>query len=239
MRLTKAITMLVILAIPILALGEVIYLKDGTSIRGKITDVRSDTLYVDTEYGRVRIPKSKVLRIDYSEAGDQPAPPRPDTLQHQSADPGTLSVSFDRISFTSRIVVDWRADRAEYEVANAIEQRVIIDGVVRHTVRDTVTDKIVYRGTEVVLRNDMQPAAFKIGLPPGSYKCRVQFLTVRGTDDKYEYQDEPVDETLGLGVVDIEPTKITDFRVGYRKKKWGLAGSELFVYGALPERPQE
>ena len=237
MRLVITVAILAILVIPILALGEVIYLKDGTSIKGKIVEVESDTLVVDTDYGRVRIPKDKILRIDYSDEAKPPPAAARDTLRYQSTEAGTLSVSFDSFRFTSRIVVERNdPNRAEYELANTIEQRLIVDGVVRHTYRDTVTDKLVYRGREIVLKNDMKPEAFKVALAPGSYTCRVHILTARGTDEKYEYQDDPVDETLALGVVDIAPGRISDYRIGSRKKKWGLGGRELFVYGALPEK---
>lgn len=238
MRLSKTLVVVAILLIPVLTLGEVIYLKDGSTIKGKISAIEADTLYVDTDYGQIRIPKDKVLRIDYSDSGAGP-PAGPNKPGYQSSEPGTLSVTFDRFTVTSRIIMDRRDDKKEFEKVNAIKQVLLVDGLPAYSHTDTTTDKIAYRGNERVLRNDMSPKPFKLGLPPGPHRCQLDLQTVGATDENYRFQDDPVEETVVIGNIDIAPGSHFDLRIGYRKKKWGLAGHELFVYTAPTEARED
>jgi hypothetical protein len=45
--------------------SQTIYLKDGTSVKGKVVNQDATNLLVETSYGTLEIPKANVLRIDY------------------------------------------------------------------------------------------------------------------------------------------------------------------------------
>lgn len=53
---------------------QVIYLKDGSTIRGNVVDQDANTLLVETEYGKLEVPKANVLRIEYATSVVTPQP---------------------------------------------------------------------------------------------------------------------------------------------------------------------
>ena len=64
---------LLLLLLPIVsANGEEFVLKDGAKILGKMVDIRGDTVYVQTLYGKIKIPKAEILTINFPE--NQPKP---------------------------------------------------------------------------------------------------------------------------------------------------------------------
>ncbi len=63
---SRVVFVLVLLVGWALAEGfQVIYLANGTSVRGIVAREGVDTLYVETGYGRLGIPKARVLGMDY------------------------------------------------------------------------------------------------------------------------------------------------------------------------------
>lgn len=65
---------------------QVIYLKDGSTIRGSVVDQDANTLLVETEYGKLEVPKANVLRIEYatSVVTPQPQPTLPGVMPEQA-----------------------------------------------------------------------------------------------------------------------------------------------------------
>lgn len=71
----RVVFVLVLLTGWILAEGfQVVYLANGTSIRGIVVREGPDTLYVETGCGRLGIPRSRVLGIDYAQGIGQLSP---------------------------------------------------------------------------------------------------------------------------------------------------------------------
>src|SRR5262245_8704496 len=69
-------TILALLALSSLALGDVVHLKSGGKLEGKVTD-KGDKLEIETSTGKVTVGKDEVLRIEKKEftppKGDRPA----------------------------------------------------------------------------------------------------------------------------------------------------------------------
>jgi hypothetical protein len=86
---------------------QTIYLKDGTSVKGKIVNQDSNNLLVETSYGTLEIPKVNVLRIDYGRElikTQEIAQPEPIKIEGQTTksavSSGSVMVS-GLISFTN------------------------------------------------------------------------------------------------------------------------------------------
>ncbi len=58
---------------------QVIYLKDGSTIRGNVVHQDATMLLVETDYGKLEVPKANVLRVEYATGG---------AVQPQTAFPG-------------------------------------------------------------------------------------------------------------------------------------------------------
>ena len=66
MRLRAMLIICVLLLLPYLSRSEVLYLRDGSTLQGKLLRMSNDTLYVKTSFGAtVPMHKSVVLRIDF------------------------------------------------------------------------------------------------------------------------------------------------------------------------------
>lgn len=84
----RVVLVLALLATWALAEGlQVIYLENGSSVRGIIVREGPDTFYVETGYGQLGIPKTSVLRIDYAQSAGQFSP----ATQVEGADWGRSS----------------------------------------------------------------------------------------------------------------------------------------------------
>lgn len=61
-------TILYFLIFAVSVFAETIYLKDGTTIKGEITETLQDSIKVKTKFGEMTIPKSDIDKIEYGEA---------------------------------------------------------------------------------------------------------------------------------------------------------------------------
>ena len=86
-----------VLLIAGLATAEEFTLKDGTKIVGKMVNIRSDSIEVETLYGKIRVPKANILSISFPE--NQPKP-----VAEDKADPERLKVeqSLEGTTYTNR-----------------------------------------------------------------------------------------------------------------------------------------
>lgn len=201
--------------------SEVLRLKDGSVIRGRVLKMDVDTLYFETSFGsKVAMHRNKVARIDLDETGaDQAEQASPVVPAMQSAEPGTLSVSFEKFELTSRIVVKRGEERKAYEKANALELSLVANGKKVYSAVDSLTDKTVKQGPETVLRNNIQPADFKVAIAPGIHRCVVAFGNPHASVYVESFDSGPVDKKIVLDPVRIEPGRTTQVRIGM-KRKW-------------------
>jgi hypothetical protein len=228
MRRIAQFLLAVLLLVPGFLHSEVLYLKDGSVLKGRVVSMDPDTLYFETSFGsKLAVHRGKVARIEL-EADSARSMQKPAVgLQLQTAaEAGTLSVSFEKFEVTSRIVVKRGDDREVLEKANAIEQVLAADGKKVHSVVDSLTDKAVRNGPATMLRNDAKPQAFDVALAPGFYRCVISFGNTRGSDHADRFDPAPLDRRLVIDPVRIDPGQRTEVRVGM-KRKW-TGKSELF-----------
>jgi hypothetical protein len=101
---------LAFLALPLLCIAlhaEVILLKNGNKVTGKVTALNGDVFLVKTDYGDIQVPRSDIVSIDFSsEAQDKPAaPPAPAVVDESLVD--TIYVNHT-YSFQATLPKGWR-----------------------------------------------------------------------------------------------------------------------------------
>ena len=210
--------------------SEIVYLKDGSVVKGTLKKMTADTLYFETAFGSlIKIPKDKVFKVDFVEGAGVPTtvPPAVAGLGTASAEPGSLMVVFDRIKLTSRITVKRDRDREGHERENAIEVALMIDGKKVYSFIDSTTDKLVANGPEKTLRNDIEPQGFTVGLPPGLCQGSLHIGNTRAGEYADRFDPEPLNRVLILNNLDIKSRETLVVRVGMKKKMLGLKKTEL------------
>ncbi len=218
------------LVVPGLLKSESLRLKDGSVLNGRLVKVEQDTLYFETSFGAtVAVHRGKVSRIEFDESAVRSSNEPPAFLSiHTSERPGSLSVSFEKFTLTSRVVVPRGGDRESYERENAIELALEVDGQNTYSFVDSTTDKTVRNGPETVLRNDIEPHDFGVAVSPGLYRCVVGFRNSRASAYVERFDPRPLDQKLVFDTVRIEPGKTTYIRVGLKRKAWLVGKTELF-----------
>lgn len=221
------VVILLVIVIPTFIYGEILHLKDGSSIRGEVISFKGDTLHFKTSYGSVlRIHKDNVLRIDYA---DEPMAPRMVPVEPTSTEPGSLIVRFSKMKLMSKISVHRNQDRKGHELENAIEQSLTISGKKVFSRVDTTTNKIIYQGPETVLKNEFEPVEMRVGMPAGIYQVKI--VIANPYVDKYakDFPDEPLYKDVFVDAIVINAGGYTVVQVGKRRKRLGLAGYELYA----------
>lgn len=239
MRALIAIVVTGALLFPAVSQSAVFYLKDGSTLQGVFVRLNNDTLYVKTSFGvLVPIHKSLMNRIDFAgiPTGVAPAigitgrqPGAQDAVPLQSAELGTLQVVFDRFSLSSEVIVHRNKHRAEIERANAIESFLIVDGKKQHSEVDSVTDKVIRKGPETLIRNKMQPSGYKVVLAPGARHCEFGIGNTFVGAYESSFPDGLLEKRLIQDDFVIEPGHTTQIRIGLKKKYRGLGASYLYV----------
>jgi hypothetical protein len=213
--------------LPVLLKSETLYLKDGSSVKGRIVKTENDTVYFETSFGAsIRIPKDKVARIDFEGVLPQ-TQPQPDSTMRSVEEPGTLLVSFDDFQLTSRIVMKRRGDKSEYERENSIEQALFVGEKKVFSAVDSTTDKIVRQGPETVLRNDAKPVEMRVPVTPGVHQCTIVIGNTRASLHVDSFDPSPLSRRLVLDGIGVVSKQTTALRVGLKRKAWRIGKSEL------------
>jgi len=226
-RFKTFLVLLLVIIVPTLIYGEILHLKDGSAIKGKIISWEGDTLRFKPSYGgEIKVHKDDVVRIEFDESAPAPVPLPGEQV---SAEPGSLFVRFNNMKLTSKISVHRNQDREGHEIENAIEQSLTVSGKKVFSIVDTTTNKVIYEGPETILKNDYEPVEMHIGMPPGIYQVRI--LIGNTYVDKYEeaFTDKPLHKDVFVDAVVITPGGVTVVQVGKRRKKLGMAGYELYA----------
>jgi hypothetical protein len=208
--------------------SETVYLKDGSTVKGTLKKVAADTLVFETTFGAaIKIPKNKIVRIDFVDDAPAQAAVGAIGAGNESAEPGSLMVIFEKVTFTSRIKVKRNRDREGHERENVIEAALLVAGKKVYSVLDSTTDKVIAEGPETTLRNDMELESFKIGIPPGLYQGTLEVTTPYAKEYADRFDPGPLDEVLVLDNLLIEPGQTLVVRVGIKKKMLGLRKSGM------------
>ena len=212
---------------PVLLRSETLHLKDGSVVKGRFVKTERDTVFFETTFGTsMRVHKDKVSRIDFGESLS-PAAGVPDSTVRTTEEPGTLLVSFEDFKLTSKIVMERRGNRSEYERENAIEQAVFVDQKKVHSVVDSTTDKVVRSGPETTLRNDARPVELRVQVAAGTHQCTIAFSNSGVKQFEARFDPSPLAKKLVLDGIVVKPKQTTVLRVGLKHKAWRVGKTEL------------
>jgi hypothetical protein len=231
MRFRVFLVVCTLVFLPIVTQSEVLYLKDGSTIQGKLKRLVNDTLYFETSFGSsIRVPRAQVARIDFADAPlVQPPAAGAAAVGVQSSVPGTVMVSFDKVKLSSKVSVERGKDEAAILCANRIECALYMGSDKVYSQIDSVTDKTIREGPETRFRNDMVPQDFKVAVPPGSYQCRFFIGNVVPEGYEQRFVGDPLDKRLLVENVEVLPARTTQLRIGV-KRKMKIGTPQLFVF---------
>jgi len=220
-----------LLFLPALTQSEVLYLKDGSTIQGKLKRLTNDTLYFETSFGAsIRVAREQVVRVDFADSpAVQPPGVGAGAVGQQSSVPGTVMVGFENVKFSSKVTVKRGKDEDAILHANRIECAWYAGSKKVYSQIDSVTDKTIRDGPETRFRNDMKPKDFKIAIAPGTYECRLFIRNIVPEGYETSFAEGPLRKELVVNEVTVRPAQTTQLRVGM-KRKMKVGSPQLFVF---------
>jgi hypothetical protein len=206
------------LAVPALLQGEILYLKDGSEIRGKVVAFSADTLTFDPSFGgRIRVYRGDIATVVFDEAGAPKREPR--AAEPPSEAPGVLWVIFKDDQLSSKIAVDQKSKSIEHELerANWIEQLLIVGPDTVYSRIDTTKDKTIYKGHEKEFKNTIELEDMKATVPSGVQRCVVVVRNLGAREYEGAFREGPLDMSIEFKTVGIYPNQTTTLEVGIKK----------------------
>jgi hypothetical protein len=216
--------------IPALATGEVVHLRDGSSLQGRLLAVAGDSLTFRLAIGpQVKIHRAQVLSIVFDEsAGTAPPALGTPTLPPANSGVGTITVSFKDTKISSKISVHMKKDYEAHVRSNAIVVELIVDGNVVYSATDTTMDKTIYKGHETQLKNDATLEGFSVEVPAGRFQCEV---IVRNFDEntfRDDFDPEPLHAALVLDEFEVRADGGVRIEVGIDRGTMKLGKAKLY-----------
>jgi hypothetical protein len=221
---------LILLTIPAILQSEVVYLKDGSEIRGKLVSCAGDTLTFEPSFGgRIHIHRSDVVQIVFDESK---------AARHVGAEtepvaegPGVIKITFKDDKLNSKIAVTRKSKNTEAEIirANWIEQLLIVEGDTVYSRVDSTMDKTINKGHEKLYKNTIELDDMSAELEAGIHACVVVIRNLgTGTFDG-DFDEGPLDLTLTFETVGLYPNRTTQLRVGIKKGFMRMGKPKLYL----------
>jgi hypothetical protein len=234
MRLTRWLALAACAAailVPALAPGEVVRLKDRSSLQGRLVQVAGDTLTFKTGFGTVKIARSQIVSIvfDDSAAAVVPAQAVPPSTSPGAAvgGRGRIEVVFRDRELSSKIEIDKKKQWDEHVAANHIVVEFIVDGRVVHASADTTMDKRIYQGHTTVMKNEIKLADFGVDVPAGF--CHAKLIVRNADPDTFagDFDPEPLNLVLPFNNLDVRPNEVLRLDVAISKGKLKMGKAKL------------
>lgn len=206
------------LIVPVILQSAILYLKDGSELRGEVISFEGDTLAFAPSFGgRLNIYRGDILRLVFDESG---APePRPVGKPAVQEGPGVISIVFQQDGLTSKIAVTKKTKSREPELvrANWIQQLLIVGPDTVYSRIDTTMDKTIYKGHEKELKNMIRLEDMKGTVAAGVYRCVVVVRNLGADFYESEFREGPLDLVLEFETVGVYANQTTSLHVGISK----------------------
>lgn len=220
---------------PAVVPGEVVRLKDGSTLKGKLVGLAGDTLTVRLNMGApIKLHRSLVEWIAFSDSVSGPvsgpvlgAPAVAAPVSAPSGT-GTIQIKFEDRKVTSKITIDKKQHWDEKVRSNHIVVEFVIDGQVAYSAVDTTTDKTIYKGQKKELKNDAEFADFEVQVPVGRHRCS---LVVRNLDPdtfRESFDPAPIATVLDFDEIIIDAGKVIRFDIKMDKGFLRTASPKLY-----------
>ncbi len=229
---TLALALAAAALLPIATPGEVVRLRDGSMLRGRLMNAEGDSLTFRLSIGAsVKIPRSAVLAIvfDDSLAALAVVPSHP-VADSPVAETGTgkVSVSFKDRRVSSKISIDKKVAWDEHVRSNYIVTEFFVDGKLLYSAIDSTMDKTIYKGQIKELKNDAELEDFTVEAPAGTHQCE---LVVRNQDPdtfRDDFEPQPLSTALVLDSFEIRAGGAVRIDVGIDKGAVRLGRPKLY-----------
>jgi hypothetical protein len=225
----KTLVFVALCVLPAVAFGEVVKLRDGSSLKGRLVAVTGDSLSIRLAVGaRIQVHRSQVLLIAFDEDA---LPPAGMGLPAGAAAPmgkGTLTVAFKDRTVSSKISIEKKKDWDAHVRANHIIVEVMVDGQALYTAIDSTMDKTVYKGHITQLKNEMTLIDVSVEVPAGVHQCEV---VIRNRDEiifREDFDPEPCHAALAIDELEIPAGRGARIEVGIDKGTFKLGKAKLY-----------
>lgn len=224
--------------LPVAVPGEVVRLKDGSTLKGRLVRVEGDSLSIRLNLGStVKVSRSLIESIVFSDsiaadpvrpaAGAVAAP----ATQAVPAGVGTIEVKFEDRNVSSKITIDKKKNWDAKVLSNHIVVEFIVDGVVAYTAVDTTTDKTIYLGHEKQLKNEAELADFTVEVPSGPHRCSLVLRNQDPDTFRADFDPAPLNAVLDLDELVIRPGGFARVDVRIDKGALRMSSPKLFQSG--------
>jgi hypothetical protein len=219
-RVALCLCALALFSMPVLVASEVLHLKDGSTLKGKVVSFVADTLVFEPSVGgRMRIPKSEIVRIVYGESDALGSgEPAIDPASGASAGPGRLSIVFKDRDLSSKIAIPHnRRDRkTEFLRANWIAEYVLVGPDTVFARVDSTIEKTIYEGHDRVYKNSIELTDIDTSLVAGVYRCVIGVRNTSRSEHEAYFTEGPLNMRLIMEPVPIYAGRTTTVEVGVK-----------------------
>jgi len=218
-----------VFVVPAIIHGEILQLKDGSEIRGKIVVLRGDTLTFAPAFGgEIRVYRGDIARIVFDESFEPRGEPAAKAAAATGA--GTISLVFKDDKVTSKLKVRNKSKQVEKEMVrgNWIEQTLVVGPDTVFTRVDTTMEKTIYKGHDKVFKNTIGLENIQAVVEAGVYRCVLIVRNLGSETYKGDFEEGPLDMSLEFGTVSVMPGQTTPLKVGIKKGFLKLGSPQFY-----------
>ncbi|HEX6790118.1 MAG TPA: hypothetical protein VF247_02300 [Candidatus Krumholzibacteria bacterium] len=196
-----------VLCLATAASAETVRLKDESTVRGRLVEVRGDTLVFRSTFGTLRFHRDQVVSIVFDDtAAAALVPPATAATPPQTpAGKSRIEVVFKDRDLSSKIEIKLKKDWDALIAANHIVTELYVDGAVAYSVVDTTMDKRIYQGHTTIMKNDVDLTDFGVDVPTGLHNARLVVRNAGGIERRESFDHEPLDKVLSIDNIELRP----------------------------------
>jgi len=205
-----------IAVLPAVLQSEVLILKDGSEVKGKIVTFQGDTLVFAPSFGgKIYVHRDDIVKIIYDESQRETARGAQPVLTGN----GILRVVFKNDKLSSKIAITKKNKSHADEIiqANWIDQYLILGIDTVYSSVDTTMDKTVYKGHERLYKNNVRLEDISVTVPAGTYRCTV-IIRNRGAQSHEDlFDDGPLELNVVFDAVTVTRDQGTTVSTAIKK----------------------
>lgn len=213
-----------VIMIPAVAPGETVRLKDQSVVRGRLVEVRGDSLVFRSSFGVLRLHRDQVVSIVFDDSAAAALTTAAPIVTAAPAKPATgksrIEVVFKDRDLSSKIGIELKKNWDAHVRANSIITELYIDGHLAYSVVDSTTDKRIYHGHTTVMKNDVELVDFGVDVASGMHHARLVVRNAGGVTHREFFEPEPLDKVLAIDNLELAPGEIYRVHVEIAKGRF-------------------
>lgn len=219
-RWVRLLWVLAALLIPAAVPGEIVRLKDDSTLRGRLMQVNGDTLVFKSSYGTLRVHRNQIVSIVFDDSAAALSPAVATTPAKTPGGKSRIEVVFKDRDLSSKINIDLKKDWDERVKANHIVTELFVDGHVVYSSIDTTMDKRIYHGHTTVMKNNVELTDFGVDVATGLHHARLVVRNAGEVSHRKFFDPEPLDKVLAIDNLELTAGEI--YRVHVQISKGNL-----------------